>query len=205
MRKASALVLLLALAFSFTTAQAQAQGLVYAKNTQTQETLPEGSAMASGFVIIPYVGYNLEDVVGGFLVGFGAEFVAPFAISNLDLSIMPSVEYVFSEDFGAGFGGTVSTSVFQINGDIIAKFAPSGSIAPFAGAGIAYVIFNVDTDTAFGGFDASSSDIGLNLLGGVSFPGAFGNFEPYVMGRITLAGGTAITIIGGLRIPLGGS
>jgi hypothetical protein len=176
MRKSLFFALLFAFVLPFTAPKAQAQ-----------------------FVLVPYVGYNIEDGFGP-LVGIGAEFVAPFELSNLDLSIMPSAEYVFSEDFGSG-DAAVSTSVFQINGDVIAKFAPSGSIAPFAGAGLAYVVFNVDSD--FAGVDFSSSDIGINLLGGVTFPGALAIGEPYAMGRLTLADGSAISIIGGIRIPLG--
>ena len=154
------------------------------------------------FTLIPYVGYNIDDGFG-FLVGIGAEFVAPFELSNLDLSIAPSVEYVFTEDFnGGGIVSDISTSYLQVNGDVIAKFAPNGSIAPFAGAGIAYGIFSVDSDIA--GVDLSSSDIGLNLLGGVTFPGALGIGEPFANGRLTLInGGSAISLIGGIRIPLG--
>lgn len=150
------------------------------------------------FTLIPYVGYNIEDGFG-FLVGIGAEFVAPFEMSNLDLSIAPSVEYVFTEDFNTGFGDGITTSYIQVNGDVIAKFAPNGSIAPFAGAGLAYGIYSAESN----GFDASSSDIGLNLLGGVSFPGALGIGEPFVNGRLTLINGSAISLIGGIRIPLG--
>ncbi len=151
------------------------------------------------FSLLPYIGYNIEDGFG-FLVGIGAEFVAPFDINNLDLSIAPSVEYVSTDDFnGGGATSNISTSYIQINGDVIAKFAPNGSIAPFAGAGLAYGIYSASSD----GFDASSSDLGLNLLGGVSFPGALGFAEPYVNGRLTLINGSAISIIGGLRIPLG--
>lgn len=176
MRKSLFIALLFAFALPFTAPKAQAQ-----------------------FVLIPYAGYNIEDGFG-FLVGIGAEFVAPFELNNLDLSIAPSIEYVFTEDFdGGGFIDDVSTSYIQINGDVIAKFAPSGSIAPFAGAGLAYGIFSASS----GGFDASSSDIGINLLGGVSFPGALGIGEPFVNGRLTLIDGSAISIIGGVRIPLG--
>lgn len=176
MRKSLFLALLFAFALPFTAPKAQAQ-----------------------FTLIPYAGYNIEDGFG-FLVGIGAEFVAPFELSNLDLSIAPSVEYVFTEDFNSGFGDAeVSTSYIQVNGDVIAKFAPNGSIAPFAGAGLAYGIYSADAN----GFDASSSDIGLNLLGGVTFPGALAIGEPFVNGRLTLIDGSAISIIGGIRIPLG--
>lgn len=176
MRKSLLLALLFAFALPMTANRAEAQ-----------------------FTLIPYVGYNIEDGFG-FLVGIGAEFVAPFEMSNLDLSIAPSIEYVFTEDFdGGGFVDDVSTSYIQINGDVIAKFAPNGSIAPFAGAGLAYGIYSAEAN----GFDASSSDIGLNVLGGVSFPGALGIGEPFVNGRLTLIDGSAISIIGGIRIPLG--
>ncbi|MEO1629907.1 MAG: hypothetical protein AAFU38_03955 [Bacteroidota bacterium] len=169
--------LTLALCVSFAAPQAQAQ-----------------------FSLFPYIGYNID--AEGFLIGIGGEFVAPFEISNLDLTIAPSVEYVFTEDFEDPFGNAdVSTSIIQINGDVIARFNPQGSFVPYAGAGLAIVIFSVEQDIS--GFDASDTDIGINILGGAAFPGVLGFGDPFVQGRITLAGDTAIALIGGVRIPLG--
>lgn len=174
MRKSLLLALLVAFALPFTAPKAQAQ-----------------------FVLTPYLGYNIEDGFG-FLVGIGGEFVAPFDINNLDLSIAPSAEYVFTDADGVSY--------FQINGDVIAKFAPSGSIAPFAGAGLAIGFFSFDeVDVGFGQTvgGGSETEIGINVLGGVTFPGALAFGDPYVQGRLTLIEGSAISLIGGLRIPLG--
>ncbi|MEM8556521.1 MAG: hypothetical protein AAGG50_01650 [Bacteroidota bacterium] len=155
------------------------------------------------FSIFPYVGYNLD--FEGFLIGVGGEFVAPFEISNLDLTIAPSVEYVFADDGGIP---DFSINVFQVNGDVIARFNPQGSFVPYAGAGLAIVRISVDGPDildGFGGFgfDASSTDVGLNALGGALFPGLVGFGDLYAQGRVTFANGTAISIIGGFRIPLG--
>lgn len=180
MHRLYTLALLLAFALPLTATNAQAQ-----------------------FVLTPYAGFNLEDGYG-FLVGIGGEFVAPFEISNLDLSIAPSAEYVFTDFDGFSF--------FQVNGDVIAKFAPSGSIAPFAGAGLAVGFSSFEGEDVdlgpFGGViegeDVSDTDIGLNLLGGVVFPGAFAFGDPYAQGRLTLiGGGNLLSLMAGLRIPLG--
>jgi len=184
MRKLFLIALLFAFALPFTAQKAQAQ-----------------------FTLMPYLGYNLD--AEGFLVGIGGEFAAPFEISNLILSVRPSVEYTFTDSFG-GIGidsDDVSVTFIQINGDVIADFStPGATIAPFAGAGLAIVSTSVDIDGIdcddFG-LDCSSTDFGLNLLGGVTFPGALGFGDPFAQGRLTLADGSAISILGGLRIPLG--
>jgi hypothetical protein len=75
------------------------------------------------------------------------------------------------------------------------------------GAGLAIVTTSVDFDDFdcddIPGADCSNTDIGLNILGGLEFPGALGFGDPFVQGRLTLADGSAISILGGLSIPLG--
>lgn len=182
MRKSLFLALLFAFALPFTAPKAQAQ-----------------------FSLLPYLGYNLEGDFGGFLVGIGAEIDAPFAIGDLALAIQPGIEYTFTEDPS----DDVSFSYFQVDANVIARLgAPGAPIAPFAGAGLAVGIFSVDSDidTDFGDFGFSSSDteFGLNLVGGVEFPGAVAFGTPFARGRFTLiSDASALSIMGGLRVPLG--
>ena len=162
------------------------------------------------FSLLPYIGYNLD--AEAFLVGIGAEFEAPFSAGSYALGFRPSVEYVFvdSPPDQTVAGTTISSSItaLQINGDLIARLNASG-FNPFVGAGlaIAYASASVDCSGSFcDDFDSASNsatDLGINVLGGLEFPGALGFGDPYVQGRITFADGTAISILGGLSIPLG--
>ncbi len=184
MRKSFALALLFALALPFTAQKAQAQG----------------------FSLIPYLGYNLD--AEAFLVGIGTELEAPFSAGNLALAIRPSVEYLFTDDINTGLGNDVGQNVLQINGDVIARLSASG-FEPYAGVGLAVVLVSTDFDCDGNSVcedfedDASGSDIGLNLVGGLEFPGAVGFGTPFAQARITLADGTAISLLGGVSIPLG--
>lgn len=157
------------------------------------------TAAAQGLSLIPYAGFNLESGYGP-LVGIGAQFDAPFGAGGLVLAIQPGVEYVFMDsDF---------LNYLQLDGNVIAAFgAPGASIMPYAGAGIAIAFISTDDiDTGFGTIDgASNTEIGLNVLGGVEFPGVLAFGDPFAQARLTLVdGGNLITIIGGFKIPLGG-
>ena len=144
------------------------------------------------FSLLPYIGYNTEDPTGGFLVGIGAEFAAPFSAGSLALAIRPSAEYVFTDAEGIDF--------FQINGDVIARFSGSPSFAPYAGAGLGVAVFSVDG----AGDDGTETELGLNVLGGVEFPGTLGFGTPFVQLRYSIIDPyEAFSVLGGFSIPLG--
>lgn len=190
MRKSLFIALLVAFALPFTAQKAQAQG----------------------FSFIPYAGYNFD--AEDFLIGVGAEFDAPFSAGTFALGFRPSIEYVFAgESSESTFSGvTVSSSVtfLQINGDLVTRLNATG-FSPFVGAGlaIAYASFDIDCEgsdiacDAIGDEGDSNTDIGLNVLGGLEFPGALAFGDPFVQARLTLADGSAFSILGGLSIPLG--
>lgn len=184
MRKPLALALLIALALPFTADRTQAQG----------------------FGFIPYVGYNLD--AEAFLVGVGGEFGNVFDLGNFVIGVRPTIEYLFVDD--DGLGDDASVTFLQINGDLITRFgAPGASLIPYAGAGVAIVSVSYDADCNGDPFceavvdEAGNTEVGLNVLGGVEFPGALGFGSPFVQGRLTLADGSAISILGGLVVPLG--
>lgn len=186
MRKPLFLALLCALALPLTADRAEAQ-----------------------FYLNPYAGYNLD--AEAFLIGIGSEFAAPFSAGQFELAIRPSVEYLFvgDNDFGSD---DVSTTALQINGDLITRFNAEG-FSPYAGAGLAIYSFSADFDCENTGAGqsfceaaedaASTTDIGINLLGGLEFPGALGIGTPFAQARLTLADGSAISLLGGIAIPLG--
>ena len=148
------------------------------------------------FSLMPYLGYNLDSEGG--LVGIGAEFAAPFSAGNLELAIRPSVEYVFVEDIEL-FGTEINTTLLQINADVVTRFSATPSFQPYAGAGLGILYASVES----GGQSVSDTELGINVLGGLEFPGVLGFGDPFVQGRLTIADGSAIAILAGLSIPLG--
>ena len=154
--------------------------------------LTANRAEAQGFGFIPYIGYNLD--AEAFLVGVGAEFGNVFDLGNLAIGARPTIEYAFVDN----------VTLLQINGDLIARFgAPGASLVPYAGAGLAISMVSIDDCPDIPGLDCSNTDFGLNALGGVEFPGALGFGSPFAQARLTLADGSAISLLGGLVIPLG--
>ena len=148
------------------------------------------------FSLIPYLGYNTE--LEGILVGIGTEFAAPFAAGNLDLAIRPSAEYHSVDAEGLSY--------FQINGDVLARFAGSEAFAPYAGAGLAVAIVSQD-DIEIGGFTIegdSNTEIGLNIFGGAEFPGLVDFGMPFAQIRYSIVDPTdQLSIFGGFKIVLG--
>ena len=127
------------------------------------------------FSLLPYIGYNTEDDTG-FQVGIGTDFVAPFNIANLDLSIRPSVEYQF---FDLPDGVDVDVTALQFNGDVVARFAGSPTLQPYGGAGIALFYQSFDD----GDDSDSDTELGFNLFGGAEF--SMGQLNPFAQARIS--------------------
>ena len=149
------------------------------------------------FSLIPYVGYNLE--LEGLLVGIGSEFAAPFAAGNLDLAIRPSAEYHALDGDGISY--------FQVNGDILARFSGSESVAPYAGVGLALAIVSYDAVEVSGipiRESSSDTEIGLNVFGGAEFPGLFDFGMPFAQARYSIVDPTdQLSVFGGVKINLG--
>lgn len=132
----------------------------------------------TGFM--PYLGYNLEDE--DFLIGVGARFGLPLE-APVAIVAQPSVEYQFAGE---------SVDIIQADANVIIEFTGSPSLAPYAGLGIGFTIFDSE-------FTDSETEIGLNALGGVVFnPVGFG--RPFVQGRFSTRGEApdAISIQGGV-------
>ncbi len=91
-------------------------------------------------------------------------------------------------------------SFWEINANVGVPLVASG-VDPYVGAGITYGNANVDVDTPFGDVGGDSSDVGLNLLGGLRFP--LGSLSAYGEGRFTLGGAEHLVLTFGIL--LGGS
>lgn len=121
--------------------------------------------------------------LGGF-VGF------PLAQLHEDVSGVGEFIYFFpGDEFG-------DLTYFEINGNLKYAFSlEDSSLRPFALGGLNIARLSVDDDT-FGDVDASSTDVGLNLGGGLDL--GSGGLQPSVGARIELGGGDGFVIFGSI-------
>jgi hypothetical protein len=91
--------------------------------------------------------------------------------------------------------------MFEVNGDL-AYFFPVGEatpVMPFAFAGLNIFRTSIDLGGTFG--TVSNTDVGLNLGGGVQFPGTL---QPFAGAKFEIQEGTGFAIFGGIGFAVGG-
>ncbi|MDH3208243.1 MAG: hypothetical protein OEO79_16705 [Gemmatimonadota bacterium] len=157
-----------------------------------------GTVALVGMLMAPSA-VSAQTTIGGVLgyhddfdaLGIGA--YAAFALPQLheNISINPSFMYYFPDGFDA----------WEVNGDLVYAFPVSADspITPFALAGIN--IMRVSFDAGVFG-SASSTDVGLNLGGGVTFP--MEGFTPFAGAKFEIQDGTGFLIFGGAGFAVGG-
>lgn len=104
-------------------------------------------------------------------------------------------------DFTYFFPDSDFIDYFEINANALYDIDIESSVTPFVLGGINIARVSVDDPTGLGdafGFDASSTEFGLNLGGGVAFDA--GSLRPSVGARIELGGGEGLVIFGQLGI-----
>jgi hypothetical protein len=123
-------------------------------------------------------------------IGVGA--YAAFALPELheNISINPSFVYWFPDGIDA----------WEINGDLVWSFPVSSDspVSPFALAGLNII----RTSVSVGTLSSASTDVGLNLGGGVVFP--LESIRPMAGAKFELQEGTGFVIFGGVGFPVGG-
>jgi opacity protein-like surface antigen len=121
-------------------------------------------------------------------VGIGAFLGIPIP-SIEGLSIVPDFTWFFPDGY----------DYFEINGDAVYSFTvgPDSPVVPFAMAGINIARFSYDSQ-----FVDSSTDVGLNLGGGVQF--SAGTLSPFAGAKFEIQDSTGFVIFGGLSFMLGG-
>lgn len=148
------------------------------------------------FTFMAYGGYDLD--VEELFIGVGAEFgLMPAGALPFALALRPSAEYYFMPS-ESDMGFEASMSLIQINAEAIADLADviDGPIGLYAGAGLGMAFISSEFSGGGMTFSDSSTELGLNLLGGVEFG------LPFVQARITTAGSTRFQLIGGVRFTL---
>ena len=133
---------------------------------------------------------------------FGVGAVVMFPLESLHESLS------FMGDFTYFFPGIDNLSYFEINPGVIFEFPlEDSSILPFAmgGLNIARISFDFglgDLGEILPGFsfDTSSTEIGLNIGGGIKF----GSSNNLIAGaRVELGGGEGFVIFGAFPFPIG--
>jgi hypothetical protein len=123
-------------------------------------------------------------------IGVGAYIAIPVPQLAEGFAIVPDFTWYFPDGF----------DFFEINGDLAYFFpvAADSPVMPFAFGGLNIARTSIDLGQ-FG--SASSTDVGLNLGGGVQF--AAGSINPFAGAKFTIQDNTGFVIFGGLGFPIG--
>ena len=116
--------------------------------------------------------------------------------STVPLEIHGSVDYFFPPEDAFG----VSVTYWEANANLVYMFQiPASPVAPYAGAGLNLGYFSRDIDIP--GEDSSSTELGLNLLGGAKFN--LGPVTPFGELRFEVNGGEQFVISAGALFSVG--
>ena len=131
---------------------------------------------------------NVSDA-GGTLF-FGADARVDLAALPDPVVLSPSFDFYLTDDFS---GSSLTIFALDLNGlyEIPLEDSP---VAPYAGGGIAITRVSIEEDVP-DRFDPSSTEIGLNLVGGTRFP--LESVEPFAQINVT-AGADRIGLAGGV-------
>ena len=134
----------------------------------------------------PRVGVPVGNVsnIGGTLF-FGADARVGLAALPDPVVLSPSFDFYLVEGSGS--------SAFAVDLNGFYQFPLEGSFVPYAGGGIA--VTRISFDVGGAQFDASATEVGLNLVGGARFP--LGSVEPFAQLNLA-AGASRIGLAGGV-------
>jgi hypothetical protein len=109
-------------------------------------------------------------------------------------------------DFTYFFPDIDNLDYLEVNANLVYSFPMEGSISPFLLGGLNIARISVDTGVSVPGFsfDASATEVGLNLGGGIVLGLPDSSFRPLVGAKIELSGGEGLVVFGGVGFPIGG-
>lgn len=124
-------------------------------------------------------------------LGVGARI--ELGLPNLLTSSGPLASTFLIGSFDYFFIDCDECTYWELNGNLAVPIAAS-SVDPYVGAGLNVSRFSIDFESDLPGFDVdgSSTDIGLNLLGGLRFP--VGGLNAFGEGRFTVGGGEQLVL-----------
>ena len=134
----------------------------------------------------PLLGVNLNN--DELLLGA----VARIPLTSLPITLHPGLEFYPGLD---DTGGGLSRSLFVLNFDVQYQL-DAESVEPYVGGGLSWATLSTEGQSG-------SSDLGLNLKGGLVFNPS-SSTRPYVEAALNLAGGTELIFGGGLLFTIGG-
>lgn len=147
---------------------------------------PSTASAQVGFVAQASYGFDVEalGVGGGVNLGLGS------LTAKQGIRLEATFDYFLADD---------PLTYWEINGNLL-KDIPSVKNL-YVGAGVNYAHSSFDDNGLCGAFgalcDASSSDIGINILGGYKL--GSGKAAPFVQARFALGGGEQLYVSGGFR------
>lgn len=145
---------------------------------------PSSAQAQVGFVVQGSYGLDYEalGIGGGVNLGLGS------LTANHGIRLETTFDYFLTDD---------PLSVWEINSNLLKDIPSIANL--YIGAGLNYANFSFDDNGVCGivDCDASSSEIGLNLLGGYKL--GSGKAAPFVQARFSLGGGEQLVLTGGFR------
>ena len=135
------------------------------------------------------VGARVEVPVGGMITGDSESVLAA-------LKFIGSGDYFFVD---CGDSENVDCSWIELNANAAVPL-PLEGFSPYVGGGLNFTMVSVEFDDevcpAGADCDSSNSEVGLNVLGGLSFP--LGGMNAFAEGRFELGGGEQFVLSAGI-------
>lgn len=168
---------------------------------------------------------TLRGLVAGATLALGFAVLAPTKAEAQGMQFGVAASYADDSDFGVGafakfhladvsnraIGGRIGFDYFfpgndatawSLNGDALLNIATNNaSMKPYIGAGVGYRHFGVggaagDACDTFN-LDCSSSDVGLNLIGGLNFGKS--KMMPFVEAKLEVGDGSQFVVKAGIH------
>ena len=138
----------------------------------------------------PRLGFDIAGDVEEFFIGVDSRFT----LSSFPVILNGAFDYYFVDNF----------DFWQLSANALYEFGVNNkSFTPYAGAGLSITHLSLDLDLGqFGGANASSTDLGLNIIGGTTF--GVGNLKSFAQAQITFGDVDLFSIAGGILFSIGG-
>ncbi len=147
---------------------------------------PSSAEAQVGFVVQGSYGLDYE-AIG---VGGGVNLALGSLTEKQGIRLEATFDYFLTDD---------PLKVWEINGNLLKDIPAVANL--YVGAGVNYANFSYDDNGLCGALgalcDASSSEIGLNILGGYKL--GSGKAAPFVQARFSIGGGEQLVLTGGFR------